>query len=109
MNDLPEFEERSLPQVEFFARGVFGDNLVELISYDDGHYRAVFKETQFSLSGDKPVPTKSQWSTLKKRLKRHDKATFVFKETGEADCAGGQPEEPEGKCYYIDFGFFAFM
>lgn len=81
--------------------------MVKLIEHDDHHYRAVFKSTHFTLQNDATEPTKSQWSTLKKQLKRRDHRIFVFKEYGKLDCAdvmGGVTDTPFD-CLYIDFGF----
>lgn len=73
--------------------------LVDLIAYEDGHYRAIFKPDYFVLTGD--APTKSQWNTLKKHLKRIDDQVFIFKEHGDVPCGDGE------RCYYLDFGFFS--
>lgn len=106
-DELPEFEARSLEQVQAFVQSIFGPNYQALIAHEDGHYRVIFNEAQFTLTEAKPDPTKSQWSTLKKRFKRRDQSVFVFKETGAAAC----PEEAgatTGRCYYVDFGFFLY-
>lgn len=102
MTDLPDFKKRPYDKVHQFASAVFTSSkdgkskLVKIETFDDGHYRAIFQPDYF---GDEE-PTKSQWNTLKKRLKRHDRLVFVFKEHGQT--------EHKGKaCHYIDFGFFA--
>ncbi len=97
MKDLPRFTPYRRDYVESLIKRVLSkgeeDFFYSLTEYDDGHYRAEFETAYF---GDTP-PSKSQWNTLKKRLKRHNEKIFVFKEQGET---------PEGKLY-LDFGFFA--
>jgi hypothetical protein len=102
--DLPEFKRRSRAAAQAFAAEIFTSNhLRDLITFDDGHFRAVFSPEYFTLAEGREEPSKSQWNSLKKRMKRHDRMVFVFKEHGEVPC-----ESPSGKCYYIDFGFFAY-
>ncbi len=101
--DLPEFDakqakQRGLP----FIKGIFADALVKLNIEDDGRCRAIFKKSYFVLQEGNTEPSKSQWSTLKKKIKRHNRGVFVFKETGEIACS----PESETMCYYLDFGFF---
>ena len=101
--DLPEFsfkdaKQRGLP----FVKSVFTESFVKLTVEDDGRCRAIFKQSYFVLQGDNTEPSKSQWSTLKKKLKRHNRGVFVFKDTGETSCA----DESDDPCLYIDFGFF---
>ena len=55
--------------------------------------------------GDATEPSKSQWSTLKKQLKRRDHQIFVFKEYGTVPCNA----ETDATCLYLDFGFFLDM
>lgn len=103
--DLPEFsvkdaKQRALP----FVKSVFAEALTTLNIEDDGRCRAIFKKSYFVLQGDNTEPSKSQWSTLKKKLKRHNRGVFVFKETGEIDCQEGLDSE----CFYIDFGFYKY-
>jgi len=98
--DLPEFDvKRAKQQALPYAKKVFGDNLVKLNIEDDGQCRAIFTTSYFTLQGDNTEPSKSQWSTLKKKLKRHNRGVFIFKETGETV----HNDTPH---YYIDFGFF---
>lgn len=73
-------------------------HLLRLIPHDDGYYRALFAPAYFILSEGQTEPSKSQWNTLKKKLKRLDKQAFVFKEHGETQHEGEQ-------AYYLDFGF----
>ena len=105
MTDLPEFKPRKHAGVMRFVRQVFGDsgdqsNLVDLIAYEDGHYRAIFRPGYFIIQPGNDAPSKSQWNTLKKHMKRLDKQIFIFRQHGET-------RTKEGPCYYIDFGFFA--
>lgn len=99
MSDLPEFDE-GVPfhKVNSYAMQIFGDKLVNLQSYDDGHYRAVFEKSLFTLTEGNTEPTKSQWNTLKKRMKRINRNVFIFKAHGET----------AENHYYLDFGFFAY-
>jgi len=109
MKDLPKFKPRHLDDVATFI----GEALVnkqqgpdtclrELITYQDGHYRAIFDLAYFQGVGDaRQTPSKSQWSSLKKKLKRHDPRLFVFKECGVVTAKDGAARG------YIDFGFFA--
>ncbi|MCB9457839.1 MAG: hypothetical protein H6671_17790 [Anaerolineaceae bacterium] len=106
MKDLPEFKHRSRETVLTFISAMLTNeriskqtHLKALNSYPDGHYRAIFDPAYFALPPDQTQPSKSQWNTLKKRLKRHEPTIFIFKEHGEI--------EQEGRCFYVDFGFFA--
>lgn len=106
-DELPEFQKGNPQKAKQFAASVFKGSLLDVIAYDDGHYRAVFKSTFFTLHDDADAPTKSQWSTLKKRMKRRNRQTFIFKEQGELDCDMLYGEaERNYACYYVDFGFF---
>jgi len=104
--DIPEFDakfakQRGLP----FLTGIFNDAFVKLTIDDDGRCRAIFKKSYFVLQDDNTEPSKSQWSTLKKKMKRHNRNVFVFKETGETACnADASPDS----CFYVDFGFFKY-
>jgi hypothetical protein len=100
--DLPEFELRTMQQVLPYARSVFGDSLVSLQPYEDGHFRAIFHKGHFTIQEGATEPTKSQWNTLKKQMKRRNRGVFIFKEHGKIDC------EADVDCYYIDFGFFLY-
>jgi hypothetical protein len=104
-NDVPEFnlveaKRRALP----FVNSIFTDKLSKLEIADDGRCRAIFKKSFFTLNEGETEPSKSQWSTLKKKLKRHNRGVFIFKETGETACAEGSSD----KCFYIDFGFYRY-
>lgn len=117
MNDeLPEFEKRKphlvMPYITKIFRGDAGGSyLLKLISYEDGHYRAVFKSTYFELQPEATEPTKSQWTTLKKKMKRHNKRVFIFKQHGEMDCqtiATNAAANAGYRCLYVDFGFMRY-
>lgn len=101
MSDLPHFERRSRNHVMFLVNDLFGDHLCELQVFDDGHFRAIFHADYFQIQPGKDAPSKSQWSSLKKRLKRRDRRVFIFKSHGETHCPNSS-----GKCYFLDFGFF---
>jgi hypothetical protein len=70
-----------------------------LTAYKDGHFRLAFILDYF---GKVETPTKSQWKSLKKKLKRHDKRIFVLKEHGVITC-----NSPIERCGYVEFGYFA--
>ncbi len=97
--DLPRFTQRKRDSVMAYVsrvlttRNIEATHLLKLIGFSDGHYRAIFRPDYFSST----PPSKSQWNTLKKKMKRHDRRVFVFKTHGQTD----------DQNYYIDFGFFA--
>lgn len=104
-DNLPEFDvteakRKALP----FVNSIFTDKLSKLQIEEDGRCRAIFKKSFFSMSEGQTEASKSQWSTLKKKLKRHNRGVFIFKETGETACG----ETSEESCYYIDFGFYRY-
>lgn len=114
-DELPEFRSVPRNQVMSYLNGIFnvpgmsGSALLKLIEYDDHHFRAIFKSTFFALQPGAEAPTKSQWGTLKKKMKRHDRQVFVFKQTGEVNCNTVdrlRPENRDYRCYYVDFGYF---
>ncbi|MDZ4766290.1 MAG: hypothetical protein SGI73_17250 [Chloroflexota bacterium] len=107
MSNLPQFSHPKRETVEMFiARALTNDRLSPksalhtLIAFDDGHFRALFNPSYFALTEGETAPTKSQWSTLKKHLKRLDPRLFIFKEHGAT--------QQDGEALlYLDFGFFA--
>ena len=103
-DDLPEFEPRKKQQVLPLLNTVFRGQVADLTQYDDGHFRVILRSGVFTLQPGETEPTRSQWNTLKKRLKRHNRRIFVFKEHGEVQC----PDSTDATCYYLDFGFFAY-
>ncbi|MEO1289594.1 MAG: hypothetical protein AAFV93_17655 [Chloroflexota bacterium] len=103
--DLPEFDHaHAKRQGLVFSKSVFGEKFKKLTIEDDGRCRITFDKSYFVLQGDNTEPSKSQWSTLKKKMKRHNRGVFVFKETGETPCL----PESQTTCYYVDFGFFKY-
>ena len=80
---------------------------MQVITYDDNHFRAIFRKDYFALAEGQTEPSRSQWNTLKKHMKRLDNDVFVFKNYGEAPC-GANVREPGATCYYVDFGFFKY-
>jgi hypothetical protein len=107
MSNLPTFRARPTQAVieyisEVLTRFQGETAFVRLVEYDDNSYRAIFQRSYFALPEDRSEPSKSQWNSLKKKMKRHDPRVFIFKEHGEAGC---DTDEGSG-CYYVDFGFF---
>lgn len=106
-NDLPRFRKYPFDMAHSFASAVLTNPhrspktyLRKLVPQEDKHFRAFFAPEYFALAEGETEPSRSQWSSLKKKLKRHDRRVFVFKDHGSAQC-DGKP------CYYVDFGFFA--
>lgn len=107
MSTLPHFRKRRREAVEDYATRVFikpgsdaGTLLRRMVAFEDNHWRAVFDASYFTLTEGEP--SKSQWNTLKKRMKRMDPSVFIFKGHGDTLC---DPEQDE-RCLYVDFGFF---
>ncbi len=84
--------------------GPGGSALLELREYEDRHFRVIFRRSYFQLKPEQNAPSKSQWSTLKKKLKRRNRTVFVFRDYGEIDCGHRDATAP---CCYLDFGFMA--
>ncbi len=110
MTSLPEFQPRPREVVISLLQEIFshdGDrrhtHFHRIEVYPDGHFRAIFRPSYFILPEGQHEPSKSQWNTLKKKLKRHAPRLFVFKEHGEVPCDGAAGD----RCYYVDIGFFA--
>lgn len=108
MKELPPFKrmghthiQRLLSEVFIHPRDLETSYFRRLVEFDDGHYGAVFDLDYFAGA---ETPTKSQWNTLKKKLKRHDKRIFVLKEHGVTTC---HEDAQELRCGVIEFGFFA--
>jgi hypothetical protein len=106
MKRLPEFKKISHETVLSHLKTIFGGStpiqpsyIIDLIGYKDGHFRVVFNPHYFILPQGQTEPSKSQWNTLKKKFKRHIPNAFIFKEYGAT-------QTPDGKGYYLDFGFF---
>lgn len=99
-DDLPEFRKMPYIKAHSYISRVLNKGgkqaLVSLIGHDDNHFRAIFDRSYFVLADDDGEPSRSQWSTLKKHMKRINRSVFVFKRHGET----------EDGHYYVDFGFF---
>ncbi len=78
---------------------------MKLHEFEDGHFRAIFAASYFQAPAGRERPSKSQWNTLKKRLKRRDRTIFVFREYGEIDCEKAEISERRETCFFLDFGF----
>lgn len=105
--DLPDFAPTPYARAEAFIQTVLSDKagesaLEKLIARDDNSFRAVFRQDYFFIAEDAERPSKSQWNTLKKKMKRHNPTVFVFKEYGYKICS----PTSLSWCCYIDFGFF---
>src|SRR5258706_11870336 len=102
MKDLPPFKKRNRDDVLDYIKSMLinersgQEALIDLHDYNDGHYRAVFDPGYFTLQEGQTEPTKSQWNSLKKKMKRHESTIFVFKEHGQVGTGD--------KRYYLDFG-----
>ncbi len=104
--DLPEFEKRPKSRVLPLVNQAFGiENVVRLDVHNDGHYRLILKPTVCTLAEGATEPSKSQWATLKKRLKRRDRKVFMFKDYGVMNLEQGSNTM---KYYYLEFGFFLY-
>ena len=107
--ELPKFQKVRHRFAAEFINGVMsgprGASLLKLIEYDDHHYRAVFRQSYFELHDGAETPSKSQWNTLKKKLKRRDRRVFVFREYGPIDCSIHTSARSDQVCLYLDFGF----
>ena len=107
-NELPPFRRvkraYAASLIHSVLAGPGGPALLKLQEFDDGHFRAVFSISYFQLAPAKARPSKSQWNTLKKRLKRRDRTIFVFRKYGEIDCRAKQARRND-TCLYLDFGF----
>lgn len=101
MKPLPTFVQHHHDYVATFITGVLmhpdkdDSYFIDLVEYDDHHFRVIFSTDYFHRDeGHQGEPTKSQWNTLKKKLKRHNRSVFVLKEHGLL-----------GEKAYLEFGF----
>ena len=110
--DLPQFRKVKRSYAASFIHqalsGPRGAALLQLIEFDDHHFRAVFDLSYFQLAEGKRMPSKSQWNSLKKRLKRRDRSIFIFREYGVIDCEAHGKRLAAKTCLYLDFGFLLF-
>ena len=108
-NELPAFRKvrrrYAASIVHNALSGPSGSALLQLIEYDDHHFRAVFNLTYFQLAAGSSLPSKSQWDTLKKKLKRRERSIFIFREYGTVDCHARKKATTADTCLYLDFGF----
>lgn len=102
-SELPAFEKRPRARVMPLMHSTFGASFVALEAFEDGHFRVIFRRSAFTLPDETAEPTKSQWTTLRKRLKRRDRKVFVFREHGKVPCPNAEED-----CYFLDFGFFLY-
>jgi hypothetical protein len=98
MQELPNFQDVPPGYAHNYAQTVLGNSLRELLPQPKGYYRALFDVTYFTIQPGNDKPSKSQWNTLKKRMKRINRGVFILREYGEIAYDG------ETLCY-IDFGF----
>lgn len=107
-NELPEFRstkyEYAMKFINNVLMGAGGISMVRLESFEDNHFRAIFKRSYFQLAEGVDEPSKSQWNTLKKKMKRRNHSVFIFRNYGSIAC-GGKSTDSDEICYYIDFGF----
>jgi hypothetical protein len=110
--ELPPFLPQDYLRVHALASRAFSREndrdqsyLLHLQAHPDHHYRAIFRLDYFYIAEGMALPSKSQWTTLKRRLKRLNKTVFVYKECGLIDPPAGL--DYEGRCAYVDFGFMA--
>ncbi|MCY3778881.1 MAG: hypothetical protein OXG78_01105 [Chloroflexi bacterium] len=108
-NELPPFrrvkKRFAASIIQNVLSGPRGCALLKLHEYEDGHYRAVFAASHFDLPAGRMLPSKSQWNTLKKRLKRRDHSLFIFRDYGAIDCDKAGISMRNQTCLFIDFGF----
>ena len=107
-NDLPEFRKTKYSYAMTYINGVLsgtgGASLIRLEEFDDHHFRVIFDLNYFQLADGAEMPSKSQWNTLKKKMKRRNRSIFVFREYGAINCPENV-KNSEQVCLYIDFGF----
>lgn len=107
--DLPVFRKVKRSYAAGLANNVLssprGAALLRLIEYDDNHYRAIFDQNYFQMQDGKSAPSKSQWSTLKKKFKRRNRSIFVFRAHGELPCQQASRADKGRTCLFLDFGF----
>lgn len=108
-HELPKFQKVRRRFAANFINGVLsgprGSSLIELIEFEDHHFRAVFKRSYFEVIDGAELPSRSQWNTLKKKLKRRDRRVFVFRDYGPIDCAESGSAGSSQVCLFLDFGF----
>lgn len=98
MQGLPQFRRVTEDYATQFAERVFGEAFNGLHSQPGHYYRALFNESYFTIQPGNDKPSKSQWNTLKKRMKRMNPSVFILREYGDITHEGEA-------MVYIDFGF----
>lgn len=108
-NDLPRFRKvkrrYAASLVHSALSGPQGSALLQLLEFDDHHFRAIFDVSYFQPVKGNCAPSKSQWNSLKKRLKRRDRSIFIFRQYGPLDCEAAGKSPSANTRLYIDFGF----
>lgn len=99
-NDLPTFRKTPIHQAENYAKRVFGEAFVAVIPQPGDYFQGVFASSYFVLQAGNTEPSKSQWNTLKKRMKRVNATVFTLKTHGEVSYRGATH-------YYMAFGFLS--
>ena len=113
MSQLPVFQRRSHDRVRQYATSILTNehqtpprtHLRDLIAYPDNHFRAIFDSAYFIVPEGQTAPSKSQWNSLKKKMKRHDPSVFIFKEHGVTPCTTSDATAEDELCCYVDFGY----
>ncbi len=107
--DLPVFRKVKHSYAAGIANNVLssprGAAMLRLIEFEDHHFRAIFDQKYFQLQDGKTAPSKSQWSTLKKKFKRRNRSIFVFRAHGELPCKQVSRADKGRTCLFLDFGF----
>lgn len=105
-SDLPDFRRVKKTYAAALMNNVLlgagGPSLVRLIEFEDHHFRAIFKPSYFQLAQGADSPSKSQWNTLKKKMKRRNRSVFIYREYGQIACHDSDSRQA---CLYLDFGF----
>lgn len=108
MSQLPEFRKARREEAMAYARTMLTNehqtppisHLLDVVAHEAGYFRVLFDPKYFILPEDQDAPTKSQWNSLKKKFKRHNRLAFVLKEHGETQFKGNS-------VYWLEFGYFA--
>ncbi len=108
-SDLPDFRKVKHSYAASIANSVLsgprGAALLRLVEFEDNHFRAIFDQGYFQLQAGNSAPSKSQWSTLKKKFKRRNRSIFVFRAYGELPCRQVTRAHEGRTCLFLEFGF----
>lgn len=111
-SELPAFRKVKRSYAATLVHGALtgprGSSLLQLLEFDDHHFRVIFDLKQFQLAEGTQLPSKSQWNSLKKRLKRRDRSIFIFRQYGPIDCGSQGKTLAAQTCLYLDFGFLVY-